>query len=97
MSGTEFGTVNGQPITPEMLTGFSRKFERDWQDSEVVVKPTGYGKALDALQSLELRAQGIHEPLPRYLRSVLQKELVSVYGVHPSTVYPICPVVFTRR
>jgi hypothetical protein len=86
MSGTDFGTVNGQPITPEMLTRFSRKFERDWQDSEIVVKPTGYGKALDALQSLELsigeiealerRAQDMNEPLPRYLRSVLQKELV---------------------
>ena len=86
MDETKLGTVNGQSVTSEMLEGLSQKFEQDWQDDEVIVKPTTYGKALAALQSLELsvgviealerRAKEQHETLPLFLRSVLQNELV---------------------
>jgi len=81
-----FGTIKGQIITPEILDEYSLRFEQDWQDSEVIVKPTRYGKALEALQSLEMsvgeiealerKAQHYNKPLPFFLRSVLQNELV---------------------
>ncbi len=86
MNETKLGTVKGQSVTPEMLEGLSKKFEQNWQDDEVIVKSTSYGKALGALQSLELsigviealerRAKNQHETLPFFLRSVLQNELV---------------------
>jgi hypothetical protein len=35
------------------------KMERDRRDSEVVAAPTRYGKALEALQSLDLSVGGL--------------------------------------
>jgi len=81
----DLGDINGQPIDQAMLDNFVATFERDWDDSEIIVQPTEYGKALQALQSLELspveivalERRAIHErtPLPVYLRSILQNVL----------------------
>ncbi len=86
MDETKLGTINGKSVTPEMLANLSQKFEQDWNDDEVTVKPTSYGNALAALrcldlsvgmiQALERRAKKQHKPLSLFLRSVLQNELM---------------------
>jgi rubrerythrin len=78
-------TIGGQSITTEMLEGFLVEFERDWQESEINVQQTDYGRTLLALQSLDLsvdliealvrRAKHENQTLPFYLRSILQNEL----------------------
>jgi hypothetical protein len=37
-----------------MLDKFTAEFERDWADAEVRAEPTSYGKALMALQALDI-------------------------------------------
>ena len=81
----DLGEINGQPIDQAMLDNFTATFDRDWDDSEIIVRPTKYGKALQALQSLELshieiealerRAMHERKPLSVYLRSILQDAL----------------------
>jgi hypothetical protein len=78
-------TYKGQPITPELIGKLSAEFERDWDDSEITVVPTRYGKALQALQALELpvdeiealerRARYERKPLQFFIRSILQSKL----------------------
>jgi hypothetical protein len=46
---TNLGTYRGQAITPELIGELSAKFESDWEESEITVAPTRYGKALQAL------------------------------------------------
>ena len=85
MNLEDLGEINGQPIDQAMLDNFVETFERDWDDSEIIVQPTTYGKALQALQSLELspveivalerRAIQERTPLPTYLRTILQDVL----------------------
>jgi DNA-binding PadR family transcriptional regulator len=80
-----YGTYNEKPITEEMLESFSANFERDWQPEEITVVPTERGKALLALQALDLpvseiealerRAKYENKPLSFYLRTVLQNVL----------------------
>lgn len=80
-----FGTYNGKPITEDMLDSYSVEFERDWQTDEISVVPTERGKALLALQALNLpvseiealerRAKHENKPLNFYLRTVLQDAL----------------------
>ena len=82
---TDYGTFDGKPITEEMLEALASEFERDWQPDEITVVLTEYGKALQALQmlnvptseieALERRAKHEQKPLSFYLRSVLQNEL----------------------
>jgi hypothetical protein len=79
-------TIGGKPITPELIGELSAVFERDWTPAEATIVPTEYGKALHALQELDLPAQQIealerrakseHKSFSFYLRSVLQNELV---------------------
>ena len=47
----DIGTINGEPITQEMLESYTVTFERDWLPSEVKVVPTERGKILRALQA----------------------------------------------
>jgi hypothetical protein len=85
MSTDRYGTIDGQPVTKAMLDGLSAEFEQDWPKSKVSVSPTSYGKALAALQTLEIpvdeiealerRAKHENKPLSFFLRSVLQNEL----------------------
>jgi hypothetical protein len=85
MKDINLGTINGEKITSEMLEALSVRCERDWSDSEVTVEPTSYGKALAALQALDLpveeiealerRAKHEKKPLPFFIRSILQGEL----------------------
>ena len=85
MKKDELGTIGGQPITQEMIEGFSSEFERDWAEDEIVVSATSHGRALAALQSLELtvdeiealerRAKHEQKPLSFFLRTVLQDKL----------------------
>ena len=85
MNLIDLGEINGQPIDQVMLDNFVATFERDWDDSEIIVQCTNYGKALQALQTLELspveiealERRAIHErtPLPVFLRSILQNAL----------------------
>lgn len=80
-----YGTYNEKPINEEMLESFSADFERDWQPEEITVVPTERGKALLALQALDLpvseiealerRAKHENKPLSFYLRTVLQNVL----------------------
>lgn len=49
MNETKLGTINGKSVTPEMLENLFQKFEQDWNDDEVTVKPASYGNALTAL------------------------------------------------
>jgi hypothetical protein len=79
------GTYRGRPVSPELIEELSAKFERDWDESEITVAPTRYGKALQALQALELpvdeiealerRAKYEKKPLQFFIRSILQSEL----------------------
>ncbi|MDR1293257.1 MAG: hypothetical protein LBJ91_07695 [Clostridiales Family XIII bacterium] len=81
----DLGTYRGQPITSELIGELSAKFESDWDESEITVEPTRYGKALQALQALELpvdeiealerRAKYERKPLQFFIRSILQGEL----------------------
>ena len=85
MKNEELGTIGGEPITQEMIEGFTSEFERNWTETEATVVPTSYGRALAALQSLELtvdeiealerRAKHEQKPLSFFLRSVLQDKL----------------------
>ncbi|MDR1732244.1 MAG: hypothetical protein LBR61_09170 [Synergistaceae bacterium] len=82
----ELGTYQGRPMTPDLVEELSAEFERDWDESEVIVASTSRGKALRALQALELpieqiealecRARHEQKSLTSYLRSILQNELV---------------------
>jgi hypothetical protein len=86
MNKTELGTINGKSVDSEMIANLSEKFEQDWNDDEVTVKPTNYANALAALRNLDLsvgviealerRAKNQREPLQLFLRSVLQNELM---------------------
>jgi hypothetical protein len=81
----DLGAYKGQPLTRELIDELSTEFERDWDESEVSVATTSYGKALQALQALELptceiealerRAKYEQKPLPFLIRSILQNEL----------------------
>ena len=85
MKNDDLGTIDGRPITQEMIDGFSADFERDWTAEEARAVPTEYGRALAALQSLdfsvdeiealERRAKHEQKPLSYFLRSVLQDKL----------------------
>ena len=85
MTKEDLGTIHGKPITQEVLAEFVSEFERDWAETEVEAIPTSYGRALAALQSLDLAAHEIealerrakHEQLPLsfFLRSVLKDKL----------------------
>ena len=82
-----FGTINGKPITEELLDALSTKCERDWADDEVTVIPTSHGQALDALkalglpveeiEALERRARHENSPLSAYLKAILRNGLAS--------------------
>jgi hypothetical protein len=50
----DIGTVNGKPITQEMLDEFTAAFERDWAPSEIKVVSTERGNALRALNELNI-------------------------------------------
>ena len=81
----DLGTIGGQPVTQQMLDGFVSEFERNWAETEVEIVPTNYGRALAALQSLDLsvneiealerRAKHEEKPLSFFLRSILQDQL----------------------
>jgi len=85
MTENEYGTFNGKPITEEMLRKWSSEFEREWSPEEATAMTTEHGKALQALQTLDMpmdeiealerRAKHESKPLSFYLRSVLQNEL----------------------
>ena len=87
MKQNDLGTIGGKPITQEMLDEFAADFERDWADSEIEVRPTSHGKALAALQALDIpvgeiealerRARHERQPLSFFVRSILQNELAS--------------------
>jgi len=85
MKINELGTIGGKPFTKEMIEGFSSEFERDWSEAEALVVPTEYGRALAALQSLDLtvneiqalerRAKHEQKPFSFFIKSVLQEKL----------------------
>ena len=86
MDNQNIGTLNGEPITQEMLDSFTATFERDWALSEVEVVPTERGKALRALldlsiplneiEALENRAKQKKQTLGMFIHSILQNELI---------------------
>ena len=81
----DLGTIKGKPITPELLGTLSERCETDWAEDEVSVEATSHGRALAALQALELpveeiealerRAQHENTTLSYFLRSILRNEL----------------------
>ena len=81
------GTIGGEPITGELLENLSLRCEKDWDSDEFSVVSTGYGRAIAALQALDLpveeigalerRAQQEKCSLPLFLRSILQNKLAS--------------------
>ena len=85
MDKLNLGTIDGKPITQELLEGLSSRCENNWAEDEINVAPTSHGRALVALQALELpveeiealerRAQNENRPLAFFLRSVLRNEL----------------------
>ena len=87
MDEMNLGTINGKPITRELLDELTTRCEKDWADDEVSVVPTTYGQALAALQALQLpaeeiqalerRARNENRPLSLYIKSILQNELAS--------------------
>ena len=88
MEEKDIGTINGQPITQEMLDSYTATFERDWDPSEVRVVPTERGKVLRALhdldipayeiEALERRAKQRQQPLGIFVHKLLQNELLAV-------------------
>jgi hypothetical protein len=68
-----------------MLEELSARCEQDWPEDKVTVAPTAYGKALAALQALDLpveeiealerRAKHERKPLSFFIRSILQDKL----------------------
>ena len=87
------GTVNGKPVTPDLLNSYINTFERDWADHEIKVIGTERGKALRALQELEItlyeaealerRAKQKKQPLSLYIHTILKNEL---YNGETSTI-----------
>jgi hypothetical protein len=85
MNDMNLGTIGGKMITSETLEALSARCERDWPESEVMIEATSYGKALAALQALDIpveeiealerRAKHEKKPLPFFIRSILQGEL----------------------
>jgi rubrerythrin len=85
MDDMNFGTIGGEKITSEMLETLLARCEHDWPESEVTVALTSYGKALAALQALDIpveeiealerRAKHEKKSLPFFIRSILQGEL----------------------
>jgi hypothetical protein len=85
MNDDNLGTIGGEPITRELLGNLSLRCEKDWNVDEFSEAPTSYGRALAALQALDLPVEEIealerrarHEKrsLPLFLRSILQNEL----------------------
>jgi len=88
LDNQDIGTINGRPITQEMLDGYTATFERDWAPSEVRVVPTERGKVLRALhdlnipsyevEALERRAKQKQQPLSVFIHTLLQNELSAV-------------------
>jgi len=82
------GTLNGKPITQEMLDSYLATFERDWSPSEMRVVPTERGKALRALhdldipayeiEALERRAKQKQQSLGLFIHTLLKNELLAV-------------------
>ena len=48
------GTINGKPITKELLESLSSRCEQGWADDEVTVVPTNHSKAFAALSALDV-------------------------------------------
>ena len=88
MERQDIGTINGNPITQEMIDSFTATFERDWEPSEIKVVPTERGKALRALndldipsyeiEALERRAKQKQQTIGSFIHSLLQNELYAV-------------------
>ena len=85
MDKLNLGTISGKPITKELLETLSERCEKDWGGDEILAASTSYGRALAALQALELpmeeiealerRAQHQNLSLPLFLRSILRNEI----------------------
>ena len=85
MKHQDIGTINGKPITQELLKNFITTFKRDWMPSEVKIVPTERGKALRALhdlniplyetEALERRTKQKRQPLVVFIHEILQNEL----------------------
>lgn len=85
MKKKDLGTIGGKPVTNETIEVLVSEFEKDWDETEVDIVPTSHGRALAALQSLDLtvdeiealerRAKHEQKPLSFFLRSVLQDKL----------------------
>jgi len=48
----DFGTINGIPISQQMLDEYALEFEKDWDPSEFKVVQTERGRELNALKEL---------------------------------------------
>ena len=87
MDDMNLETINGKPITKELIDELSARCEKEWSATEVRVVPTSHGKALAALQALglpaeeiealERRAKNENRPLQLYLKTILRNELAS--------------------
>ena len=85
MDQKDIGTIDGKPITQEMLDEYTATFERDWTPSEVKIIPTERSKALRALYdlnipiyeivALERIAKQNKQPLRFFIHSLIQREL----------------------
>ena len=85
MGKLNLGTIGGKPITRELLETLSARCEKDWEGEEILAASTNHGRALAALQALELPSEEIealerrarHEnlSLSLFLRSILRNEL----------------------
>jgi hypothetical protein len=85
MEKVNLGTIDGTPIDRELLKKLSSRCEADWAEDQVTETPTSHGRALAALQALELpieeiealerRAQNEKRSLSFFLRSILRNEL----------------------
>ena len=87
MTNLNLGTVNGKPITQDMLNDYTEAFSRDWSDSEVAFTITERTKALNALgglnipiheiEALERRAISKQQSLSLYIHSIIKQELLT--------------------
>ena len=87
MDEINLGTINGKPITKELLEDLSSRCEKDWAEGDFREAPTSHGQALvilktldlpvEEIEALERRAQHENRPLLHYLKTILRNELAS--------------------
>jgi len=84
----DFGTINGIPISQQMLDEYALEFEKDWDPSEFKVVQTERGRELNALKELNIPIEEIAalERLARHLNRKLS-EIIHI-SLQNAILYP---------